>query len=329
MKKELLKQGHKTIQKFAMLTLLTALAALVLLSCGRNEDDTESTSTLRELTFSNQSQFLKELEIESYRDAEALETPPVFQWNFSKKQIYSYTYEQKVRNKTNMDAFSKTSQDTEQTMTGKGELLIKSQGDHTANLVLKDMKMKMEMNLSEEGGPKTMEQTAPQMVIQGMKEDGSLSLCNSSQEMLLRMLFPLPSKGLKVGESVDVPAYMPFNAMGSLLQVKGRSRITLTKYVKIGGHTCAQFDTDIDISELNLPSELKGDYSCSEKGASRFYFDIAKRRFISGSIAIMMQFSIDAPMPQMRVGGEKTPDMPKRAQMSMVSDNLIRVAIKE
>jgi hypothetical protein len=42
-----------------------------------------------------------------------------------------------------------------------------------------------------------------------------------------------------------------------------------------------------------------------------------------------MQFSIDAPMPEMKMSGENSLNMPKTAKMSMVSDNLIRVKLKE
>ena len=122
---------------------------------------------------------------------------------------------------------------------------------------------------------------------------------------------------------------VPFNAMGSLLYAQGRSRITLTRYVKIGKRTCAQLDVDTDISKLKVPSELKGEYKCSTKGTSVFYFDVTNRSFVSGAIALIMQFNIDAPMPQMRIPGEDAPDMPKRSKMSMTSDNLIRVKLKE
>jgi hypothetical protein len=213
-------------------------------------------------------------------------------------------------------------------MTAKGLLLIKSQGDSTAELVLKDIKTSMKMDVGEDE-PKTMEQKMPPLVVQGMKEDGSGSFGNSSQDMLLKMLFPLPPKPTKVGESVDVPAQMPFNAMGSILQVTGRSRITLNRYVKIGDRPCAQLDVDTDISKIKVPTELKGEYKCSTKGKSVFYFDIANRTFVSGTIAMIMQFSIDAPTPQMNIPGEDTSDIPKRSKMSMVSDNLIKVKLKE
>ncbi len=276
------------------------------------------------------SQFAKQVTKEKYKETEPPTAVPVFRWDFGNKNVHSYTYEQEVRSKTDMgSSFGGRSGDMGQEMSAKGALLIKSQGDGTAELVLKDMKMSMKMNIGGDEEPKTMEQTMPPFVVQGMKEDGSGSFGNSSQDMLLKMLFPLPTKSLKVADSVDVPAQMPFNAMGSLLQAKGRSRITLTRYVKIGKRTCAQLVVDTDISELKVPSELKGEYKCSTKGTSVFYFDVANRFFVSGTIALIMQFSIDAPMPQMKISGEDAPDMPKRSKMSMASDNLIRVELKE
>ena len=298
--------------------MLSALA-LCLASCGPETDTSGAAS-----------QFAKEVTKEKYEKTEPPSAAPVFRWDFSKANVvHTYAYEQEVRSKTDMGAaFGGGSGDTGQEMSAKGLLLVKSQGDSTAELVLKDMQMSMKMDMGEDE-PKTMGQKMPPFVVQGMKEDGSGSFGNSSQDMLLKLLFPLPSKLLKVGEFVDVPSQMPFNAMGSMLQVKGQSRITLRGYVTIGGRTCAQLDVDTDISELKVPSELKGEYECSTRGTSVFYFDVANRCFVSGTIALIIQFSIDAPMPQMKISGEDAPDMPKRSKMSMTSDNLIRVKLKE
>lgn len=276
------------------------------------------------------SQFAKHVNRGQYKGVAAPTAAPVFRWNFGSQDVHSYTYEQEVRSKTDMGSFGDKSDDMDQVeMSAKGTLLIKSQGNGTAELVLKDMKMSAKMNSGGDKKPKIMEQTAPPLVVQGMKEDGSGSFGNSSQDMLMKMLFPLPAKFMKVGDSVDVPMQMPFNAMGSVLQVSGRSRITLARYVKIGKHTCAQLDVDTDISEIKIPSELKGEYKCSTKGTAVFYFDVANRYFVSGTIAELMQFSIDAPAPKMKIPGEKTSDIPERSKMSMISDNLIRVELTE
>jgi len=277
-----------------------------------------------------ESHYLKELNKNDYREVKTPSTAPIFRWDFSKKSVQEYSYEQEVINKTELgvDAGSDMS-DPEQSMSAKGSLLIKSQADGTAELVLKDMKASMKISFNKTDDPKTMEQEMPPFVVQGMKEDGTGPFGDSSQDMLLKLIFPLPTSNLKVGESVDVPAQMPFNAMGSQLQVKGRSRITLTRYVLIGNHTCAQLNVDIDISDLKVPSELEGEYLCSTKGSAVFFFDISSRTFVSGSTALLTQFSIDAPMPKMNIQGEAATNVPPRSKMSMKSDNFIHVSLQE
>jgi predicted Zn finger-like uncharacterized protein len=277
-----------------------------------------------------QSRFLTELKEHKFTETEAPITTPVFRWDFSNEEIHSYAYEQEVVFKSQMGATPAGDPlVSEQNVSTQGVLLIKSQGDGNAELVLKDLKMNTKIVLKNNEEPETMEQTIPPVVVQGMKEDSSSSFGDSPQETLLKWLFPLPPNSLRVGESVDVPSQMPFNAMGSLLQVKGRSRITLARYVKDGNRTLAQFDVDIDISDLEVPSEMKGKYNCATKGKSVFFFDIVKRRFVSGTVAMLLQFSIDAPTPKMNIDGKKGGDFPKNVKMSMMSDNFIEVSLME
>lgn len=279
--------------------------------------------TEEEQTPPTESRFLGELAKTAYPEAKPPDTPPVLQWDFSAKGVRGYAYEQTVKANMDMGAPMPGGGKMDQTISSKGKLLVKSLGDHTARMVLQDLTMTMTVDFPGREKPESMESTFPTVVIQGMREDGSLKTGDSSQEALLALLFPLPPKALKVGESVDVPDHMPFNAMGSLLMVQGRSRITLTKYVTIGGHRCARLDTDIDISRLDVPPEVEGKYACTTKGASVFYFDIEDRRFVSGTVALLMSLSADMPSFKMKVPGGKAPQLPER--MSMVSDNLIRI----
>jgi hypothetical protein len=213
----------------------------------------------------------------------------------------------------------------EQSMKATGDLLMKSRADKTATMVLKGMKMSMKPMGGKE--PETQMATeAPPMVVQGVREDSTMNIGASSQESLMKLLFPLPSKPLEVGQSVDVPAQMPFNAGGSLLMVTGRTRITLAKYVTIGGHTCARLECDIDISKIDIPEELQGEYKCSTKGSAVFYFDVEDRCFASGRLVLRMKASIDIPTPKIALKGrQKPPDMPPRMQMGMVNDTLIAI----
>ncbi|NQT92763.1 MAG: hypothetical protein HQ559_08380, partial [Lentisphaerae bacterium] len=242
----------------------------------------------------------------NYKDAKAPALAPMFRWDFSNKTVHEYSYQQETFAEHDFGMGGR--ERTGQKMSAAGKLRMKGQGDGTADFVMMDMKATMEMGFDEDGNHEITEQSIPAVVMQGMKEDGSGALGNPQQDMLLRLLFPLPPKPLKVGGAGDIPVTMPFNAMGSLLQVKGRSRVTLARYVKIGTRTCAQFNVDIDISELKVPEELEGEYKCFNKGAAVLFFDVKEKRFVSGIIANLMKTGIDAPMPNMAFGGDEDVD---------------------
>ena len=318
--------------RMASLLVLAVLAA----SCGTREGGREDAredraqDKQREESAPRESQFLKKLDGKEYADATAPASAPVLRWDFSEERVYTYAYEQEMRVKTDLGpGFRGDLGAAEQSISGQGALLIKSQGDGTADLVLKDMKIATRVDWGNGKKPETLEMAAPVMVVQDVAEDGSASFGDSSQALLLKMLFPLPTESLALGESDEVPVQLPFNAMGSVLQVKGRMRITLTRYVEIGDRTCAQLDGDIDISELDVPAELEGDYHCSMKGQSVFFFDVSERCFVSGETALLMRMDVDAPMPSMSVGGRDEPELPERAQMDMFMDTLMRVTLQD
>lgn len=327
--------GRSATSRLVAATACTVLVVLCLLSCGGEQREPLTQPRFPaggQQQSQTASRFLKELKKHDYPETAAPAEAPVFRWDFSGKAVHRYTYEQEMTAKTSMAMISKTPTDMQQAITAKGQLLIKSQGDRTAHLFLKDVRMISKMKLGKGQEKGTMEQKAPPLFLQGMEEDGSAPYGDSSQELLLRILLPLPPKSLKVGESAVVPAQMPFNAMGSRLQVKGRLHITLTKYVKIGERTCAQFDTDIDISKLDVPPEMGEDYkySCSAKGKSVFFFDIEERCFVLGTIALLMKLGVDAPTPTMNMPGVEPPaDRAERSKMSMVTDILTRVTLRE
>jgi hypothetical protein len=277
------------------------------------------------------SRFLDELDTEHYPEVPAPKVSPVLRWDFSGKKVYSYDFVQKTIGETDMGNFANQERPSSTSMDVEGLLLLKSQGNKTATLVLKDMIMNMRMNLGEEvSEPRTMTSQAPPLVIQGVQEDGKMKLGLSAQELFLKELFPIPPKALKVGESIDVPSAMPFNAMGSLLSVTGKYRIALTKYVSVDGHTCARLETDIDISDLDVPAELTGDYKCSVKGKSVFYFDIENRCFVSGKVVTIMSMRVNAPTPTMMFQGESAPvDFPDTIQMAMDNDTYVSLALTQ
>ena len=115
--------------------------------------------------------------------------------------------------------------------------------------------------------------------------------------------------------------------MGSVLHVTGTSTIELTDFVRINGEKCARLETIIDISRMNIPEELKGDYNCQMKAKSVFFFNIEGRYFMEGKVAVIMSMAVDAPTPKIKsYGQDEEPAKPGRINMSMQNDNLITVS---
>jgi hypothetical protein len=221
--------------------------------------------------------FEKDLSSKEYPAATTPEGKQKFNWDFSKKHKYIYDYSQKMKMASSMGI----GQDVNAT----AKLTVKAKGDKTADVILNEF----DAESSIMGGV-----SMPAQAYQGMTEDSNIPGAAASQDEMIRLLFPLPAKALLVGESDAVPGKMPFNAMGSLLWVKGETKLTLKEYVTVGGHTCARFDVDIDISKMDVPEELTGEYKCSMKGRGAVYYDVEDRCLHSAQMAIVMSMRVAA-----------------------------------
>ncbi len=249
-------------------------------------------------------------------------------WNFQKEKTYSYSYAQQVKNRTlgsRRQGEKKNSSLSK--MKGVGDLLVKSKGDGAADLVLKLSSMEMEVG----GQTRNVSQGVEPMVIKGMNEagePGDPEFKNTQRELLMKLLFPIPSGKIQKGDTVRMKRKVPFNAMGSMLYATGHSEITFTKMVTIEGNRCIQLDVVTDISNLDVPDEMEGEYGLSVTGKSRYYFDVENRIFHSGRQALLMVMKTDAPIPVPEEFEEKSKKMPDRMEMEMVNDNLIEIKRK-
>lgn len=311
-------------------TLLVIVIALgcFLPSSAITQDDMQTESFI----IKEKSVFIDMIDDDAYREISPPESATLFRWDFSEDKEYSYNYSQKVVTQNFMNGFGPDRKNivSSQEMTGNGILSYKSEKNKTARFVLENLILKLNYSDEEsENSPKTMEMKSPPMIIQGVKENGNLSIPSSSQTLLLKLLFPLPEQPMKVSETISSEANMPFNAMGSLLHVKGHSDITLTKYVEIDGHICAKFTSDIDISKMDIPPEMDGKYVSFAKGKSVFYFDLNNHKFLAGKLALLMVMDIEAKSPEMKFSDdkEKSEELPEITKMAMNSDNLITLKI--
>ncbi|MDD2476284.1 MAG: hypothetical protein PHI32_10265 [Dysgonamonadaceae bacterium] len=175
-----------------------------------------------------------------------------FSWDFSKPKKLIYSYSQIINNETKMSRDEPTDKAY---MNAIGNLNVKIKDNNLADLSLTNIEIKS-VDFDKDGNPQdTMIQKAPPQVIQDMEPDGSFS--DSNIDIMFKILFPLPSKDLKEGEKDKVAMQTPFNANGSRLYVKGFNTIEFSGYKTINDRECVVLNGIIDISEMDVPEEIK------------------------------------------------------------------------
>lgn len=268
--------------------ILLGLSILILASCG--SDNSTSTKTEN----SNETQF---------------------QWDFSKQRKFIYSFSQTVNGENKMDK----DRPAEKTyMTGIGHLNVRVKENNLADLSLTGIEMQI-IIFNEDGTPRdTMTQKAPVNVVQDMKPDGSFS--DSNVDILFDMLFPLPNKDLEKGDSDEIPMKMPFNVNGSRLYSKGQNTLTFKGFKEIEGRNCAVLKGIINVSKLDVPEELKGDYECSSTGNATYYFDLENGYYVGADIQMVMDVMMDSETENEEGFG---------MFMKMKSDNVFKIRLEK
>jgi len=164
---------------------------------------------------------------------------------------------------------------------GTGKVIVAINDSGYADIVFKDIKLSMMMVDSAGDTNTVMSQSAPDMFIQDVKENGTIQGdVSKSLEPLAAILFPVPAREMGPGDSADLPLSIPFTIYGSKIMVKGYNRVT---YAKQRGDT-ALLTTVINVDQYRLPADLDHQYLCYMKGTSSFKFDVAKGYFTEGRI---------------------------------------------
>lgn len=238
-----------------------------------------------------------------------------FIWDFSKKKKFIYSFTQTVNNENKMD---KDRPSDKTIMNGKGFLNVRVKENNLADLSLTDLEIEMIM-FNEDGTPRdTMSNKTPATVIQDMKPNGSFSDPNSN--ILFDILFPLPSTDLKIGDSEKIAMQIPFNANGSILFSKGFNELTFKGYETIDGKKCAVLKGKMDISKLEIPEELKGEYKSSTTGVATYYFDLKNNYYVGADIQMLMEVMMDS---------ETEDENDFGMFMEMTSDNVFKIRLEK
>lgn len=212
-----------------------------------------------------------------------------FVWDFNESKKFIYTFSQTTISENKM---SKDEPNDKAYLSAEGNLNVRIKENQLADLSLTNIILKS-VDTDFEGNPRdTTTQEAPSTVIQDMKPDGSFD--DSNSDILFDILFPLPATDLKQGEKDKIPMQMPFNANGSRLFAKGFNTLTFDGNETIEGRKCAVLKGEIDISDLEVPEELKGEYKCSTSGKATYYFDINNHFYVGADIQLFMEVLIDS-----------------------------------
>jgi len=221
----------------------------------------------------------------------------LIKWNFDDYTKLTYEYIQTMS--TDVEIFDDT-----QEMMMTANLIIKIKDKQHADVIFTDIK---QYNMSQDslGNYKAIDsiEMPNQILFQDLTPEGNIDgNVLQSNLMLARTLFPITNQKMKIGETTDLKMSMPFNMMGSNINVKGYNRV---KYVKsING--IEKLSSLIDVSEYTIPEEIEQDYICYLKGSSDFSFDSKRGVFNDGIININMAMGINITDS---ITTEKTPKM--------------------
>jgi hypothetical protein len=304
---------HRRAVRFGMAVLVLAVGVGTM-GCSDDEVDLPPLAEC--------STFLDRVDEETYPAAPAPAKAPLLRWDFSDDALHVFDYYQEVVMQVEMMMVDKN---VENRTVGEGTILLQSAGDRMAMFEMKAMNLQMTSSVDGQNQTLPPMPETPPMRIPGVTEDGRMPGADSSTELLVRFLFPLPDKPLDVGQSADVPMSMPFGTTGGVLPVTGRMRITLDGYVTIDGQTCARLLTDTDISTIDVPKGMEGTYRCAIKGKGVLYFDLKRRSFVSGTLAMMMSIRAAMPLPEFMRERAEDSEIPDVMRMVADSDNLIRL----
>lgn len=237
-----------------------------------------------------------------------------FTWDFSKQKKYIYSYSQIVSSDIQME---KNEGITNTKSIGNGDLNVRVKQNNLADISLTNLKMDM-IRFDENGiANDTMSNTAPTMVIQNMKSNGTFDRDNHN--IIFDYMFALPTKNLIVGEKEKIPMKMPFNANGANLTVKGFNSLEFVGMENFEGKECAVLKGKIKVSDLEIPEELDGTYKSSSIGNGTYYFDLKDRYFVGADIKVTMTIMMDTET-------DKPDDMGMFG--NMVSDNEFKIRFK-
>ncbi|WP_291722726.1 hypothetical protein [Bernardetia sp.] len=176
--------------------------------------------------------------------------------------------------------------------TATGKLIVTPTKDGKADLTLEDMDMG-EMGEVLLQNMKTDKSKVTDMSVKGLNPDGTID-GEISEEMKLfhTGILPIPTKDLKVGESVKIEAQMPVPTSNGKIIMTGFQTLKLKSINK----NLYTLENDILIDkyeDMTLENKIAEDEKPEIKGKGEYIFDIEKGYFTEGEIVLNIKMRAD------------------------------------
>lgn len=247
-----------------MKKIVFGLALVFLTSCGNKNKESESTTFI--LDFSDQ-----------------------------KTYIYKYSETTSFEDQLNNDEPSFKSMSE-----SNGNLNLRIKENNLADLSLTILKTNLKL-FDQNGVVKdTISNDSIAMVLQNMDQKGTFE--NNSHDIMFDLIFSLPRKDLKIGETDKIPMQIPFDVDGSKLFVRGFSEIEYSGTEIIDGMECALLKGKIDISEIEIPEEMESTHEITATGKGTYYYNVEDQYVVGVEISIDMTRSMNLKNPKNNKG---------------------------
>lgn len=271
------------------------------------------------------SSFAPELDKAKHQKAEAPSGAMELRWNFADKASFSYDYTLEADIESSISTTGRTMR---QDISSNGLMLLESEKDNKAELILRDLKLEIEKKGQAGQTPMTAQQDVPEKRIKGINEDGKPSSDSGEMDISMEIMVRLPSGPLSPGESESITMDAPLKFIGKTMKVAGADTITLDKYVTINGHRCARLVHDIKLTDLEVPDEMKGTYRAHIVGKAVVYFDMEDRCIADGKLALLMSSRVETSPSTPKPPENFRDELPDKVRMVMDADNLISLQRK-
>lgn len=241
---------------------------------------------------SGASRFLSALQPETVvTPVQGPDRPLLFRWDFGRLADWAYTYEQEMRSAVEREtAEGQRFANPEMHVLVKGALSVRSADTGAGQLVLHGLLSRVPTATDAQGNVRAVEQELPQVVIDGVQENGDGPFGAQAQAAFLRALFAMPRETLRLGETRVEPFALPFRVGADLFEVAGETRVTLTRFVRVEGRTCGELRTVFEASRLRAPPQAGGGFACTLAGEGAVWFDVDARVFVYAANAVLMTF---------------------------------------